>query len=256
MYSIAKNDSQFNSINVIEEIIKSLQLLRSEDQMTELRILKTSEGTVSGYYTDVRKLAKGVVNYNGTVPGIYVTLNPVNPARAEDRINVLEKWAKKTTKDEEIDRRIWLPLDFDPTRPTNTSSTEHEHRLALTKARECYDWLVKLGFLKDSLVQADSGNGAHLLVRVELPNTLDSTKLIKQCIDAVAFCFSDEQVNVDQSVFNAGRIWKLYGTLSCKGDSTDERPHRYSKILETPETLQPADCSLLKKLAGIIPREP
>jgi len=35
-------------------------------------------------------------------------------------------------------------------------------------------------------------------------------------------------------VFNPARIWKLYGTVSRKGDSIPERPHRLARILEAP----------------------
>ena len=36
--------------------------------------------------------------------------------------------------------------------------------------------------------------------------------------------FSDERVNVDTANFNAARIWKLYGTVSRKGDNTPGAP--------------------------------
>jgi hypothetical protein len=49
---------------------------------------------------------------------------------------------------------------------------------------------------------------------------------------------SDDQVSVDTGVYNAARIWKLYGTIACKGDNTPERPHRPARFIEVPETLQ------------------
>jgi hypothetical protein len=63
-------------------------------------------------------------------------------------------------------------------------------------------------------VLADSGNGGHLLYRVDLPandggSSIGSARL--------AFFFEDGQVNVDRTVFNPGRIWKLYGTVARKG---------------------------------------
>lgn len=53
--------------------------------------------------------------------------------------------------------------------------------------------------------------------------------------------------------YNAARIWKLYGTLACKGDNIPARPHRIAEILETPETLQAVNLEQLIELADHIP---
>jgi hypothetical protein len=60
-------------------------------------------------------------------------------------------------------------------------------------------------------------------------------------------------VGIDKTVFNAARIWKLYGTVSCKGDDTSERPHRVSKIIRAPEVLDVVPRELLDALASIAP---
>lgn len=36
-------------------------------------------GTVSGYFDNLEQLARAAYEADGTAPGIYVTLNPVNP---------------------------------------------------------------------------------------------------------------------------------------------------------------------------------
>jgi len=61
------------------------------------------------------------------------------------------------------------------------------------------------------MLLADSGNGAHLLVRIDLPNTPESTTLIQKCLKSTAFLFDDDQIQIDQSVYNPARIWKTYG---------------------------------------------
>jgi hypothetical protein len=53
---------------------------------------------------------------------------------------------------------------------------------------------------------------------------------------AATRCGADDVV-VDLTVFNAARITKLYGTMTCKGDSTTDRPHRRSRVLEIVESL-------------------
>ena len=57
-------------------------------------------------------------------------------------------------------------------------------------------------------------------------------------------------------MFNAARIWKLYGTICRKGDSTEDRPHRVAKLLEVPATIVIAPTELLKKLADLKLDEP
>ena len=58
---------------------------------------------------------------------------------------------------------------------------------------------------------------------------------MKAVLEAIAFKFSDEAVEVDTTTCNAARIWKLYGTTARKGDDTEERPHRVSRLLKVPQ---------------------
>ncbi|MGE5446512.1 MAG: hypothetical protein ACM3SR_18260 [Ignavibacteriales bacterium] len=155
-------------------------------------------------------------------------MNPQLLARANNRV---ERYAKWTTSDADILQRRWLGIDVDPIRPAGISSTDEEHELALFRTRKIRDFLrVQLGW--SVLILGDSGNGGHLLSRIDLPNDNESRDLIKRCLESLDFMFSDEKVTVDTSVFNAARIWKLYGTMSCKGDNVPERPHRLARILE------------------------
>ncbi len=212
------------------EILRTLELLVAPDSVAELRCPKTERGTGSGYYSEMAAMASEASALSGRVPGVYFTLNPVMPDLLARRVNRFEFWAKDTTTDENILSRRWLPFDFDPVRPAGISSTNAEHEAALTRARECRDWLTTQAWLDPIL--ADSGNGAHLLYRIDLPNDKASQTLIARVLQAAAQKFSDSTVKVDTDVSNAARIWKVYGTLACKGDSTPERPHRYARLLE------------------------
>jgi hypothetical protein len=80
---------------------------------------------------------------------------------------------------------------------------------------------------------AESGNGLHLLYPVDLPNDDASRDLLKAVLKTLAARFDNDAVSVDQSVFNAGRITKLYGTVANKGDNTILAPWRLSKLLTT-----------------------
>ncbi len=226
-------------------------------QVVEVRAL-TDQYTHSGYFSDHDALIRAVepLDADGSVHGIYVTLNEVNPALLSRRANRIKmRLGKKdsTTSDADILRRRWLPIDIDPLRPSGVSSTDEEHGLALSKAEEVARWIAGLGF-PDS-VRADSGNGAHLLYRIDLPNDEVATGLVKSCLATLDTLFSDERVNVDTANFNAARIWKLYGTVSRKGDNTPERPHRRSRILSAPEEPVIVTIDQLRDLAARLPTE-
>ena len=209
---------------------------------------------MSGYFDDMDKLANASIESSGYA--WYATINPVLPDLLARSNNQMKTWVKHTTSDKEVLKRRWLLLDFDPIRPSGISSTETEHGRALLTAIECATFLRELGFSEDSIIVADSGNGGHVLVRIDLPNDSESTQLIKRCVEAVGFRFSDDKVSGDLTVFNPGRIWKLYGTMACKGDPTEDRPHRLAKLLAAPEKITSTPIELLKKLAAMAPEQP
>ena len=235
----------------------AVSLLTGPGQVVEVRAL-TDQFTHSGYFSDPAALVRVVepLDADSSVHGIYVTLNEVNPALLSRRANRIKmRLGKKdsTTSDADILRRRWLPVDIDPLRPSGVSSTDEEHELALMKADEVARWLAGLGF--PDPVRADSGNGAHLLYRIDLPNDDAALALVKGCLVTLDTLFSDERVTVDTANFNAARIWKLYGTMSRKGDSTPERPHRRSRIISAPAELKVATADLLRDLAARLPTE-
>lgn len=215
-----------------EEIARTIAVLFEPSAVVEIRAFKGRK-TVSGYFDDHEALVEEADELDRRGFAVYVTLNRVNPdllARAANRTR--EVYKEPTTSDNDVERRLWLPVDFDPVRPTDVSSTAEEKKTAFLRAREVRDYLREQGWPEP--VVGDSGNGAHLLYRVDLPNDRESLELVKGVFEALAFKFSDEVVNVDTKTSNAGRVWKLYGTTARKGDDTEERPHRVSKLLPDP----------------------
>jgi hypothetical protein len=207
-----------------------LRRVLREGDVAELRVLNTRRGTVSGYYTDLRKMALAAAHWSGKAPGVYFTLNPVRPDLLARAANRWTEYSRCTTADGDILCRRWLPIDFDPKRPAGISSTETEHQAALERARECRAYLERCGWPRPLF--ADSGNGAHLLYPVDLPNDVTNREILRACLEALALRFNDERVEVDLATANAARIWKVYGTLAAKGDNLPERPHRIARLLE------------------------
>ena len=237
---------------------KALKLLIPAGAVVEIRIPKVGPNTISGYFNDMDKLVKEVAKWSGRVPGIYITVNEVNPAllsRASNRARALGK-GDSTTSDSDITRRRILPVDLDPVRPSGISSTNEEKEAAIEKAKAMQTWLTNNHGWPKPVLFGDSGNGAHIPYAIDLPNDTESKLLIQKVLKVMDFAFSDEVVKVDLTTFNASRIWKLYGTMACKGDSTPERPHRMSEILEYTESAETVTVEQLQALAALLPEEP
>lgn len=218
---------------VSDEIARTHELLFESRQVVELRALKGRE-TISGYFDDREALVHEANKLDKRGYTVYVPLNEVDPALLARAANRTRKvYREPTTSDNDIVRRRWLPLDFDPVRPSGVSSTDEEKKAALLRAREVWDYLKGQGWPEP--IVGDSGNGTHLLYRVDLPNDRESLELVKGVLEALDFKFSDEAVEVDTAICNAARIWKLYGTMARKGDYTEDRPHRRSRLLKAPE---------------------
>jgi hypothetical protein len=152
----------------IAEILRALSLLAEPTQVIELRLLHARPNrqrtpvTMSGYFNDHRALADQALAYSACARGVYITLNPINPAllaRSANRLRVVGKDDPLTT-DADVLERWWLPIDLDPVRPTGISSSDEEHQAGILRAFQIRDVLRREGW-PDPIV-ADSGNGGHL----------------------------------------------------------------------------------------------
>jgi len=193
-------------------------------------------GVVFGYFDNAQDFGKAAGALDrAKAEGIYFTLNPTNPDLLARSANRLKAAGAKTatTSDKDIVCIRWLPIDLDPVRPSGISSTDQELEYS-KEARFRICEFVKHEFKGCPPILAVSGNGTHLLYKLEdLPNTDDTKDKIRQALAAIAANFSDEKVHVDLKVFNPARIWKLYGTTGRKGDHIEKRPHRKSYIDKT-----------------------
>jgi len=240
------------------DLTSSISILFAPGQVIEVRAI-TDDGIASGYFDSHEELVKKVSALDGIeqVQGIYVTLNEVDPSLLSRRSNRIKmRLSKKdaTTADADIIRRRWLPIDIDPVRPSGVSSTDEEHQVAIDRACIIRDYLSEWGFPEP--IVADSGNGAHLLYWIDLTNDPASLELVKQCLETLSVLFSDDIANIDTANYNAARIWKLYGTVSRKGDNTKTRPHRRSRVITEPECIEVVSQELIERLASAFPVAP
>lgn len=212
-----------HNAKLIEETIK---VFHREGNIFEICIIPNRSG---GYFDDPQLAAQLICQHGLGAKGCYFIPNAIK----RDAVGSLNTWhwSRGATKDADIERRRWLLIDADPTRPTDTSST-------VAEKREAFRIIANIGQLLKSegiemSIRGDSGNGWHDNVPIDTPNDEESKLIVKDLLKGLDKRFSNRHAKVDTSVYNAARIWKLYGTVACKGESTSERPHRTS-ILSIP----------------------
>lgn len=215
------------------EIERAIALIFDPGDVVEVRIPKTRAGTVAGYFDSPPTMAEAIYQADAKyrAGGVYYVLNKINPALLGRAYNRLKERAEQTTADNNILLRKWLPIDLDPVRPAGISSSDEEHAEAIQRARTIADDMASEW---DRPILADSGNGAHLLYCIDLPNDQEGLGFISRTLAELDRRYSDDVVKVDVTSANAARIWKAYGTVARKGDSIPGRPHRLSRILEAP----------------------
>ncbi len=237
----------------VEILRRAVQLILNPNwergEIVELRALGTTKGVCAGYFDAEHRehLVSHAARLSGAAHGVYITLNPVMRDCLARAANRAIPYAKHTTGDGEITHRHWLLIDADPERPSGISANDEEHDAALNLAIAIRSWLTEQGWPEP--VYADSGNGGHLLYRVDLPPNDEG--LLQRVLKALGAQHTDKAVKVDLGVHNPSRISKLYGTLACKGDSIPERPHRIARLLEIPERIEPVARELLEAVASM-----
>ena len=235
---------------------KALRLFCPEDGIIEIRTLRGNQPVHSGYLDhnhlheaaeEIEKLDQAYLNLSG----IYITFNEINPALLARRVNRITRLQKgdSTTSDADIVRRRWFMIDLDPNRPAGISSSDEEKRCAFEKLEEVRAYLDdRFGGIAP--VIGDSGNGWHLLYRIDLEPLPENDHIIKSALEHINNKFGDDRVKIDLTVANRSRLTRLYGTMNRKGDHTEDRPHRQSGIISIPENLQIVPREALASLAG------
>ncbi len=239
-------------------VAETLQLLVAPGQPFELRIIEPHSQArwkpraLFGYFDKLEAAiaALKALQFDGA-KGVCVTLNPVDAAllaRCHNRLS--DGQSGGSTSDQNITRRRWLMIDVDAKRPSGVSATDSEKSAAERKVRQVEGFLESQGWPEPVL--ADSGNGFHLLYRIDEPT---DCPLIKQCLETLAKLMDDDKATIDVSVHNPARLVRLYGSRSEKGEHAPQlgRPHRLSRLVQQPETLEIVPTQLLQELAKQAP---
>jgi hypothetical protein len=229
-------------------LIEGARVLAYHGGVVEVRLLNTPRRTVSGYFDDLEALVAAVAPWDGRA-SIYLTANPVQPVLLARARNRLKEFVTTTTADDAILRRAWFLLDVDPALPKGIASTDEEMLAALERRNEIVAFLRDLDF-PDGLT-AMSGNGGHAAWHVDLPNDDATKELFSSALKALASRFTDAVARVDEGIYNAARIWKLYGAVAVKGDPSPDRPHRRACLDALPSAMAPLPRDLIARVAAL-----
>ena len=236
------------------EIRHALSVMKAPGELFEVRIIRQNRRQpLVGYFDDVSVMIDQLKRQDLRDSNVYVVMNDIKPecSGRSARDHFLQSAA---TSDGDIVKRSWILVDLDPVRPSETSSTDEQVAKAKVKANAVYKFLDDQGFCKP--VSGFSGNGCHLLYRVNLKNDDIRKKTVESFLKTLSVLFSDEEVKVDTSTFNAARVCKLYGTLAQKGSDTEAQPHRMSHLVSVPSVIQETKAAVIEKVIEILPSEP
>ena len=174
----------------LAEIKRALALIYQPGDVVELRAFDKKGFSHPGYYDNFTKLADDAARLSNRedIASVYVLPNVIKKvllARAKNHLYPDGSRDKKLTADEDVLKRRWFIIDVDADCEgvSGISSTDAEHQATIDTAHNIINFLVSIGFPKDSMILTSSGNGAHILVRIEeIPNTAENTELIKTCL--------------------------------------------------------------------------
>lgn len=239
------------------EVRRAIATLQAPGKVFEVRAIGTSGGRkniLSGYFRDAETLLEKFDTIDVRGRNIYITLGEVKDECFSRSQSEHFENNPSTTSDPEILRYRWLFVDLDPVRPAGISSSEAELGKAGELAEKVREYLAGLGF--PAPVRAMSGNGYHLLYRIDVANDEAGRHTVEKCLKNLSAMFDTDAVKIDTTNSNPSRICKLHGTLAQKGTSTADRPHRMSRIIEIPARVEVASQEVLLSLVGELPDEP
>lgn len=237
-------------------IRQTIRDLKPNNELFEVRIIAkgSRKRIISGYFTDADTLIKQFDTIDPRSTNIYITINKVNDDCYSREQHDCFRQTDANTHDHEIDAYEWLFIDLDPKRVAEVSSSEAELEAARLLSDKVFNYMNGLGF--KAPVRAMSGNGHHLLYRIDLANTAENKALIGRCLENLAAIFDNDKVKIDVVNNNPSRVCKLYGTMAQKGSNTKTRPHRMSGITSMPTKIESNGVDLLKLLANELPEAP
>jgi len=226
------------------------------NEAIELRALAPGKIPHTGYFNDAALFQKYGEELSARGYNIYSPINPIKP-EAVLRLNEPPQKGSRSTKAEDISRRLVLPYDIDAERAVDPVATAEANAAAKAAAKAdgkpepepkivryaattederqvAYRVMQAIGkFWRAKGVGAkclDSGNGYQLFVPINLPNDPESKELVKAVLEAHKAEYDVRGAHLDVWA-DANRILRVPGYMNWKGDGSAERPRRKVRLL-------------------------
>ena len=175
------------------EARRAISVLKPNGELFEIRFIPTTKNRYeiySGYFTNADTLISELRKFAPRETGnLYFTLNEINQACYSRTQRDRFIRTSGSTSDNDIVGYQWLMIDFDPERPSDISASNDELEHAHLKAIAVYRYLAENGFTEP--IAAISGNGYHLLYRINLAITGERRELVKRTLETLDFLLSD-----------------------------------------------------------------
>lgn len=229
-------------------------LFRTDAPLTEIRLIGSNGKIASGYFYDCETALKCIQEYRDESKGLYACLNVIDSScdGCSQRDKIIDN-PKVTTNDKDIKGRIWVLIDIDTDRKSDSNATDAQVKEARDMVRQIGIFLRDQGF--SSPIVAMSANGYHMYYRVNIACNEETDKVIADFLAVLEMRFGTDTCHVDLSVKNRSRVAKIIGSKSNKGSDTIDRPQRESYFEKVPEDIEPTDIAFFRKVASYLPQE-
>jgi putative DNA primase/helicase len=221
-----------------EQALEFLKTVKP-DQEFEIRVITGTKPHTRAWCQVFNSPEQAITALQAEIPGrfsgysgVYWGLNSFKPGAGNRG-----SWGSTGVKAQDITRMNWALIDLDPIRPKGYCSTADEKAEAFLLADE----VIKS--LPGSPVVVDSGNGCHLLVKIDVK----PGQAVKQWLQGLKR-FDNGKIEIDQAVGDPARISKLPGTLARKL----EAPGRQVSLAEF---LSPGDLKTVDISAAVVEAE-
>jgi putative DNA primase/helicase len=212
-----------------DQIARAVDALIEPGALLELRA-KTRKGNVSsGVYSDRAAFLKKArdLSWDTGVEAVWLNLQVIRPDYPTSPLGK----STEAVKDSDIVAWRYIFIDVDTYKAeADDTPTDEDKNAALADAKAVKKLLLSYGI---DCFTADSGNGFHVLVPFRAPRSEETDRLVKRFVQSVAQLAEPRLrgSSIDVSVANPGRVCKLYGTETRKGN--DASRWRKSELRST-----------------------
>jgi P4 family phage/plasmid primase-like protien len=211
----------------LDEARKAHAILHSPGHQVEIRILLKDGGAMTGRFEGDAKMFEWLKDADD--PGVEVVWWSIQQLIPEPATNDLQR--RKGSGNNSVARRNWIIVDIDPVRETDPAS-ETEIDAAIQKTQEIVDWLAARNI--GPCLATMTGNGYHLYFPTDgWANDEHHNNMAKVFVGMLDSKFSDNKVKVDTASANPGRLGKIPGCISRKGEEKEGRRYRTVEIEST-----------------------